>query len=131
MIATSLPNEAGACKPIALTAYVDHAYESVCSVLTGWSAASWGDVSIGMLERPSTFVARVAVWQPSTSVEAELRVLPVLTGCDAVTELLLVIPADPHGERAALVDKGRVLLDRFTREVDSALSSAGGQSSWP
>lgn len=106
---------------VALTAYVDHAYESVCAVFEQWSGTTRGDYTIGELTKPSTFVARIPIGTADRAIDAELRALPVWTGCNSVTELLLVVSTHDDREHARTVEIGRHILDALARDIGEAL----------
>ena len=118
-----------------LSDYVDTPYEEVCDLLETWeghglsnNAVALPDVVFGKLVRLSSSVASLPL-RARRSVSddqpiIELRVLPVSTGLDALTELLLIAPDDaglsaPPSERA---QHPRSLLHALMRDVNEALS---------
>ena len=113
---------------VAVTAYVDHAYESVCTVFEQWSGTTHGDYTIGHLSKPSTFVARVPVATPDRALDAELRALPVWNECNSVTELLLMVSTSDDRAHARTVESGRLILDALARDIAIALEPSTSQS---
>ena len=87
-----------------LSDYTSKPYEEVCDLLEAWEGHALSsnvvvlpDVVFGKLVRFSPSLASLPMrTRPSVADEpfVELRVLPVSTGLDAVTELLLITPDD-------------------------------------
>ena len=115
-------------EPVHVPGYVDRPYEQVCAVLEAWKGRTLSDGS------SSTFVvgevSRVSRWSAHVPIErvdpgappctAELRILPIHTGRDALTELLLVMSETSSQTRACRVERTRRLLDAVVHELDAA-----------
>lgn len=120
---------------VSIAGYVSRPYEPVCQLLETWKGHSLsGDVTtrpgyfLGDLVRVSRSVARLPVGRRGTvPIEqvAELRVLPVDTGRDALTEVLLVTSDNAVASipRSIRVQGARSLLDALLRELDAAPTS--------
>ena len=115
---------------VGIAEYVSRPYEQVCDLLEGWKGHPFsGDPTarpnyfLGDLLRVSRSVARLPVRRlgtvPTEQV-AELRVLPVNTGRDALTELLLVAPGSSSMPRVIRVQAARSLLGAVLRQLDAA-----------
>lgn len=113
--------------------YVERPYEQVCDLLEGWaglrlSGGPSAKYLLGELSRVSRWSAHVPIERADENMPpctVELRVLPVHTGHDALTELLLVSESpSPARARADRVERTRLLLDAVEREFDAAPSAA-------
>lgn len=120
---------------VSIAGYVSRPYDQVCQLLETWKGHSLsGDAmtrpgySLGDLVRVSRAVARLPVGRRGTApIEqvAELRVLPVNTGRDALTEVLLVTSDNAVASmpRSIRVRGARSLLDALLRELEAAPTS--------
>ncbi len=114
--------------------YVDKSYEEVCDLLETWEghglsshAVALPDVVFGKLMRFSPSLASLPVRPCPPAAEEpfiELRVLPVSTGVDALTELLLIAPdaAVASAPSSARAQHPRPLLQALVRDLDEAFS---------
>jgi hypothetical protein len=115
--------------PVFVVDYTDRPYEAVCDALDGWS----GDrlttrpgrrplARVGAVDRITDHVTRVAMFEPDAvggTAVAELRVIAVSTGHDALTELLVFADAGDNSpaERAAAVLRARAILEGAMHRV--------------
>jgi hypothetical protein len=121
---------------LSVAGYVQGPYEQVCRLLETWegeplpeaATSSPGHV-LGHLVRVSRAVARVPVERRGTNPAeqgAELRILPVITGMDSLTEVLLITEdrAEQSLPRSARVEKARSALDLLIAKLDDALATS-------
>jgi hypothetical protein len=121
---------------LAVAGYVQGPYEQVCRLLEQWEGeplpgagpASSGHV-LGRLAHVSRAVARVPVERQGTTPRekvGELRILPVITGHDSQTEVLLVTEdsATLALPRSARVVAARRVLDALLARLDHSLSTS-------
>ena len=118
--------------PVFVVDYTDKPFEDVCAVLEQWSGSRLIPrtgrrpiARVGAIDRITDHVARVAVFEPDvvgTDAIAELRVIAVSTGHDALTELLVFADAGRHtaSERAVAVLRARSILDGAMRRLELA-----------
>ena len=117
---------------LSVAGYVQGPYEQVCRLLETWEGEPLAGTTspsghvLGRLVRVSRAVARVPVEPRGTGPGehgAELRILPVITGLDSLTEVLLI--TEDHAEqslpRSARVEAARSLLDSLIAKLDNAL----------
>src|SRR4051812_7475085 len=104
--------------PVHVPGYVERPYEQVCALLAGWTGRTVSDGSsstfvLGALSRVSRWSAHVPmerVDEGAAPCTAELRILPIHTGIDALTELLLVMTEASSQTRACRVERTRRVL---------------------
>jgi hypothetical protein len=128
--------EEPAAQAVCVTDYLDVPFEQICALLERSGGQPFSDEGptrrnylLGDLVRVSRSVARVLVGRVGAAENtAELRILPVLTGRGAVTELLLVAPASSMMSRGRRVHEARELLEAVVRHVDAA--AAAESESW-
>jgi hypothetical protein len=121
---------------LSVAGYVQGPYEQVCRLLEMWegeplteAATSAPGHVLGRLVRVSRAVARVPLErrgpEPRESVD-ELRILPVITGLDSLTEVLLITEdsASRSEPRSARVAAARLALESLIAKLDSALTTS-------
>jgi len=123
-----------------LSEYMDKPYQDVCDLLETWEGGNHPsddlalpDVVFGRLVHVSRSLASLPMRaRPSVADEPciELRVLPVSTGLDALTELLLIAPDDAVPSESSSVRSRclRSLLQAIMGDLDEALSKRSGSS---
>ena len=115
---------------VCIAEYVFRPYEQVCQLLEAWSGhplsadgSTRPQYFLGDLLRVSRSVARLPVGRlgtvPTEQV-AELRILPVNTGRDALTELLLVAPDSSSMPHVIHARGTQSLLAAILRQLDAA-----------
>ena len=108
--------------PVFVVDYADRPYEDVCAVLEAWEGSLLTTregrravAQVGAIDRITDHVARVAMFEPGSDVDpvAELRVIAVSTGHDALTELLAFADAasPTAAGRAVAVLRARSILE--------------------
>jgi len=108
--------------------YVERPYEQVCDLLDAWRDQPLPNgpsetFAIGELTRVSRWSAHAPILQPRNvelGATTELRVLPIHTGRDALTELLLVAGDSSESEHTARVEELSSLLAALVRLLDRA-----------
>lgn len=118
---------------LSVAGYVQGPYEQVCRLLETWEGEPLAATTtsqpahvLGRLVRVSRAVARVPVEHRGTASGAqgaELRILPVITGLDSLTEVLLITEdnAEQSLPRSVRVEAARSLLDSLIAKLDNAL----------
>jgi hypothetical protein len=101
---------------VSVTDYLDRPFDEVCESLERVSVAPLS----GALVRVGRGLARVPIETAgSTGAQADLRILAVRTGRDAITELLLVTPTVSQTEHESELRDARELLDVIARGIEA------------
>jgi hypothetical protein len=118
--------------PVFVVDYTDRTYEEVGAALDAWTDSLLSTrpvhrpiARVGATDRITDHVARVMMFDPDAldgAAFAELRVIAVSTGHEALTELLVY--ADPRtntaAARAAAVLRARSILDGAMQRLELA-----------
>ena len=112
-------------KAVCIADYLDRPYDEVCGLLERFSGRPFSDESavpsllVGDLVRVGRRLGRLSVRRAgATENIAELRIIAVRTGREAVTELLLVAPAMSWMSREDRVRDAQTMLEAVVRQID-------------
>lgn len=116
--------------PVFVVDYTDKRYEDVCAALETWTDTRLTTrmgrrpiALVGSTDRITDHVARVQMFDADSASDdplAELRVIAVSTGHDALTEVLVFAepPSDTPAGRAVAVLRARSILEGAMRRLE-------------
>ena len=117
--------------PVFVVDYTDQPYEDVCAALEAWEGSLLTTrhgrravAQVGAVDRITDHVARVAMFEPESGAEpiAELRVIAVSTGHDALTEVLAFadVASPTAAGRAVALLRARSILEGAIHHLELA-----------
>lgn len=121
----------GSTGPVFVVDYTERPYEEVCAALEGWADTRLTTrmgrrpiALVGSTDRITDHVARVQLFGADSASDdplAELRVIAVSTGHDALTEVLVFAepPSDTPAGRAVALLRARSILEGAMRRLES------------